>query len=95
MIVNTPPTVGQVHLRCANTKHHMDRILWRNDSNGNQVTDQEYTGHQLVSHETKVKTQNYHHAKHCTHVTLQGEKYYEIKIKKHKETFKKSSVSNS
>ena len=76
--------VKAVQLSCPTYNHHKHRILWRNDSNGNQFTDQEYTGRLLVSHGTKVKTQNYHHAKHCSfklcNVTLQDERYYEIKI---------------
>ena len=76
--------VKAVQLDCPTYNHHKHRILWRIDSNGNQFTDQEYTGRLLVSHETKAKTQIYHHAKHYSfklcNVTLQDERYYEIKI---------------
>lgn len=77
--------VKAVQFSCPTYKHHKHRILWRNDSNGIQSTDQEYANRLLVSHETKVgKTQNYHHTKHCSfklcNVTLQDERYYEIKI---------------
>ena len=76
--------VKAVQLSCPTYIHHKQRTLWRNVSNGNQFTDQEYAGRLLVSLETKVKTQNYDHAKHYSfklcNVTLQDERYYEIKI---------------
>ena len=74
--------VKAVQLSCPAYSHHKHRILWRNDSNGNQFTDREYTGRLLVSHEIKKK--NYHHMKQCSfklcNVTLQDERYYEMKI---------------
>ena len=76
--------VKAVQLSCPTYNHHKHRILWRNDSNGNQFTDQEYTGRLLGSHEIKVQKQNHHHTKHCSfklcNVTLQDERYYEVKI---------------
>ena len=76
--------VKAVELNCPEYKHHKFKILWRNDSNGRQFTDKEYTGRLLLSRETKVKTQNYHHTKQYSfklyNVTLQDERYYEIKI---------------
>lgn len=76
--------VKAVQLSCPTYNHHKHRILWKNDSNGNQFTDQEYASRLLVSDETEVKTQNYHPTKHYSfklcNVTLEDERFYEIKI---------------
>ena len=68
--------VKAVQLSCPTYNHHKHRILWRNDSHGSQFTDEEYTGRLLVSRETKAQNYSF---KLCN-VTLQDERYYEIKI---------------